>query len=163
MGTYRKPDLSIEEIPVSKRTMAYYKRLIKRQVYEAVSLAFRRASAANGQLSKTHLANRLGKDLSWVSRELSAPGKNWTLDTVIELLVGMAIDPSVLFTPLNNFEAAISEPKAAQLPEVPRHHQAEPQHSPPELPRVGRRERISPPFLAPPPSSQSFVQQPFQA
>lgn len=158
MATYLRPDLRIDKVPVPERTMAYYKRLIKRQVYEAVSLAFRRVSSANGQLSKTHLANRLGKDLSWVSRELSAPGKNWTLDTVIELLVGMGIDPSVMFAPLSKFEAALSEPPAAQLPEVPRHHQAEPQHSPPELPR---RERISRRFMAPPSHSQSFVQQHF--
>jgi hypothetical protein len=73
-------------IPVGK--IAYFRERLRNRLHEVVFLEFLRQQDAYG-LTKAELARRIGKPPERITRLLAAPG-NWTLDTVSDLLLGMA-------------------------------------------------------------------------
>jgi hypothetical protein len=74
-------------IPPGK--LAYFQERLRNRIYNFVISRFFEAER-NG-LTKALLARRLGSDPAVVSRLLGAPG-NWTLDTVSNLLLGIAAE-----------------------------------------------------------------------
>lgn len=74
-------------IPPGK--LAYFQERLRNRIYDFVLGKFFEAER-NG-LTKALLARRLGSDPAVVSRLLGAPG-NWTLDTVSNLLLGIAAE-----------------------------------------------------------------------
>ncbi len=74
-------------IPAGK--LAYFQERLRNRIYNFVLGRFFEAER-NG-LTKALLARRLGSDPAVVSRLLGAPG-NWTLDTVSNLLLGIAAE-----------------------------------------------------------------------
>src|SRR5438128_12251261 len=109
MPTYQIPDLSLDGSPVAPRTLAYYSRRLQSEVWDLVVRRFDQLAAENN-LTQARLATRLGKDPAVINRLLGAPG-NWTLETISDLLVAMAIDPRRLLAalPLEQQQAAERE------------------------------------------------------
>jgi hypothetical protein len=78
--------LKDDEIPVGK--LAYFRERLKNRLHELIFLEFLRQEDTYG-LTKAELGRRIGKPPERITRLLSAPG-NWTLETVSDLLLGMA-------------------------------------------------------------------------
>lgn len=74
-------------IPLEKR--AYFQARLRNQLFDYVLTKFEYEKARG--LTKAALARRIGKTPDIVSRWLGAPG-NWTLDTVSDLLLGIAAE-----------------------------------------------------------------------
>ena len=86
--------------PISLRTRAYYRRRLQNRIHRLVSQAFKQQQRDKGLTQKT-LAARIDSDKAQLNRWLGIPG-NWTLNTISDLLLGMAVDlddPSV--TPIS--------------------------------------------------------------
>jgi hypothetical protein len=96
------PTLSLEDGRVHDETLWFYRRALRLDLYEFVLENFHRLEATR-QLTKRKLADRLGKNPSQITRWLAEPG-NWTLNTVSDLLVGMAIDPRDAIAQVEYFE-----------------------------------------------------------
>lgn len=82
--------------PISLRTRAYYRRRLQNKIHRLVRQAFKQQETETGLTQKT-LAARIDSDKAQVNRWLGIPG-NWTLNTISDLLLGMAVDlddPSV--------------------------------------------------------------------
>jgi hypothetical protein len=75
------------QIPPGK--LAYFQERLRGRIYHFVLSRF--FEAERHGLTKALLARRLGSDPAVVSRLLGAPG-NWTLDTVSNLLLGIAAE-----------------------------------------------------------------------
>jgi hypothetical protein len=91
MNTSQTPELLTEivegkPIPVDK--LAYFRRRLRLQLHELVLRTFDQQET----LTKAELARRIGRAPEVVNRLLGGPG-NWTLDTVSDLLIGMATLP----------------------------------------------------------------------
>jgi hypothetical protein len=87
--------------PISARTRAYYRRRLQNRFHRLVSQAFKKQQRATN-LTQKELAARIGSDKAQLNRWLGIPG-NWTLNTISDLLLGMAVDlddPSV--TPIKD-------------------------------------------------------------
>lgn len=98
MPTFRVPSLSLRDEEIPKSTIRYFTRRFQHELHELVSSEVRRV-LGEGLISQRKLANRLGKDAAQINRWLGAPG-NWTLDTVAQLMVGVAVDPRSVLKPL---------------------------------------------------------------
>jgi hypothetical protein len=72
----------------SPGTLAYYRARFRNRLYHLVLSKFRAAVAEEG-LTRAELARRTGKRPEVLTRILGAPG-NWRLDTVSDLLMGIA-------------------------------------------------------------------------
>lgn len=72
----------------SPGTLAYYRARFRNRLYNLVLSKFREAEAEEG-LTRAELARRTGKRPEVLTRILGAPG-NWRLDTVSDLLMGIA-------------------------------------------------------------------------
>lgn len=72
----------------SPGTLAYYRARFRNRLYDLVLSKFREAEADEG-LNRAELARRIGKRPEVLTRLLGAPG-NWRLDTVSDLLMGIA-------------------------------------------------------------------------
>ncbi len=73
--------------PLAGRDLANYGvARVRDQAFDAVRALWRRRHAAG--LSQKALADAIGRDQAWVSRNLRAPG-NWTLRTIGELVQGL--------------------------------------------------------------------------
>ena len=72
----------------SSGTLAYYRARFRNRLYHLVLSKFREAEAGEG-LTRAELARRTGKRPEVLTRILGAPG-NWRLDTVSDLLMGIA-------------------------------------------------------------------------
>lgn len=70
---------------ISVGTLAYLQERLRARLYELVLREFRMHEG----LTKKRLAERIGRRPEQITRYLSSPG-NWTLDTVSDLLVGIA-------------------------------------------------------------------------
>ena len=98
MATFRVPSLSLTEEVIPKRTIAYFTRRLRHHLHELVTNEFY-SLAADEKITPGRLAKRLDKDPAQITRWLGAPG-NWTLDTVAQLMVGVAVDPRFILKPL---------------------------------------------------------------
>jgi hypothetical protein len=72
----------------SPGTLVYYRARFRNRLYDLVLSKFRQAEANEG-LTRAELARRTGRRPEVVTRLLGAPG-NWRLDTVSDLLMGIA-------------------------------------------------------------------------
>ena len=122
MTTYRTPSLSLEEDRVPERTIAYFIRRLQHEVHELVVREFFRLEAERN-FTKSRLAERLNKDPAQITKWLSAP-RNWTLETLGTLLVGMGVDPR---------RAVASLHKPAQSPQFKKIPGAQEYAQPPRL------------------------------
>ena len=89
-------------IPPEK--LSYFRERLRNRLHELVLLEFMRQEDSY-RLTKKELAERIGRRPEQVIRWLGAPG-NWTLDTVSDLLLGMASEP--------DFEVVLLKEKIAQ-------------------------------------------------
>lgn len=90
MTTSRKNSVSSQiegSAPIPSGTLAYLCERARNNYYDFVLSKFREAEK-NG-LTKSAIAKRIGKTPDRIGHLLGAPG-NWTIDTVTELLVGIA-------------------------------------------------------------------------
>ena len=74
--------------PLSDGALGYLTQRARNNFYDYVLTKFHEAEATRG-LTKAKLAERLGLGRDRVTKLLGSPG-NWTIDTVAELLVGIA-------------------------------------------------------------------------
>ena len=98
MPTYLTPDLSLDDEVVPEKAVWFFRRNLQNVLYDVVIREFRRLEDA-GEINKLRLANRLRREPSQITRWLCSPG-NWTLNTISDLMVGMAVDPTRLVTDL---------------------------------------------------------------
>ena len=73
--------------PIPHRTLAYLQERTRNQLFELVLAKFIEAGAKG--LTQAKLARRIHRSRQNVSGLLGAPG-NWTIDTVSDLLAGIA-------------------------------------------------------------------------
>jgi hypothetical protein len=73
-------------IPLEKR--AYFHARLRNRIYSFVLKKFTEKEKSEG-LTKAELARRIGRKPEIITRLLGAPG-NWTLETVSDLLLGIA-------------------------------------------------------------------------
>lgn len=91
-------------IPLGK--LAYLSERARNNIYAFVVKKFREKERLG--FTKAQLARRIGYDSARVNKLLAAPG-NWTLDTVSDLLVGIAAEElipyssSILWRPHRNY------------------------------------------------------------
>jgi len=78
--TERKP------IPLNK--LAYFQARLRYNLYDFIVSKFKEMEKDQG-LTKAELARRIGCKPEQITRRLGAPG-NWTLDTISDLLIGIA-------------------------------------------------------------------------
>ncbi len=84
-------------IPLGKR--AYFQERLRNRVYDLIVTEFLRMSEKTG-LTQKELGKRVGKGPDQINRWMSSPG-NWTLDTVSDLLLGIAgAELEIAITPL---------------------------------------------------------------
>ncbi len=98
MPTYPTPSLSLDETPISRRTLVYFRRRLQHELHELVIREFDR-QVDEHNLTKKKLAERLGRNPSQITRWMAAPG-NLEFDTFSDLMVGMGIDPRAAVAPL---------------------------------------------------------------
>lgn len=72
----------------SAGTRAYFQARTRNRIYDFILRKFL-AEEKQGRLSKADLARRIGRRPEVITRLLGAPG-NWTIDTVSDLLLGIA-------------------------------------------------------------------------
>jgi hypothetical protein len=77
------------DIPIPPGKLAYFQERLRNNIYHFVLTKFHEKEREG--LTKALLARRLGSDPAVVSRLLGAPG-NWTLDTISNLLLGIAAE-----------------------------------------------------------------------
>lgn len=77
-----------ESIPPNK--LAFFQARLRNRLFHFVLVKFLEQERING-LTKANLARRIGRKPEVISRLLGAPG-NWTLDTVSDLLLGIAAE-----------------------------------------------------------------------
>jgi hypothetical protein len=82
------PSGMIEDGEIDSGKLAYFRERLKNRLHEVVVLEFIRQQDTYG-LTKAELGRRIGKPPERITRLLSAPG-NWELETVSDLLLGMA-------------------------------------------------------------------------
>lgn len=91
-NTYLQEIVSGEPIPKGK--LAYFRGRLKYRLYNLVIEKFADMEKSQG-LTKAELARRIGCKPEQITRRLGAPG-NWTLDTVSDLLLGIAGEELVI-------------------------------------------------------------------
>lgn len=79
-----------QDTPISVATLSYFRARLKNRLFHLIMTKFKEREAKDG-LTKAELARRLGKRPEVVTRLLGAPG-NWELETVSDLLVGIAAE-----------------------------------------------------------------------
>jgi hypothetical protein len=76
--------------PISARTKAFYRRRLQNRIHRLIVKAFREQAKTTG-LTQKRLAERIESRPEQINRWLGIAG-NWTLNTVSDLLLGMAVD-----------------------------------------------------------------------
>lgn len=84
--------------PLPKRTRSYFQHRFQQQVFARLASAFA-ARAADFGVTKSGVANLIGKDKAQVNRLLSNP-TNLTLDTLSDLALALNFEPSVFLEDL---------------------------------------------------------------
>ena len=77
------------DVPIPPGKLAYFQERLRNNIYHFVLTKFLEKEREG--FTKALLARRLGSDPAVVSRLLGAPG-NWTLDTISNLLLGIAAE-----------------------------------------------------------------------
>jgi ParB-like chromosome segregation protein Spo0J len=104
--------LSLETETVRRDHLRIYRHHFLNAVHEFLYGTFRRLADAN-LMTQADLARRIHRDTASVSRWLAEP-KNIELNTLSDLMVGMAIDPTTLLADaLEPPSAVTKEPAAA--------------------------------------------------
>ena len=112
--------------PIPPAKLAFFQARLRHNLYDFIVNKFVEMERAEG-LTKAELARRIGCEPALITRRLGAPG-NWTLDTISDLLIGIAgeeLEPqskSVLGRAKRNYdgrewrEVAIDEPDTLKEP-----------------------------------------------
>lgn len=85
---------------ISDRELRFYRKLRKNRVFNEL-MAYYASLAESQGLRKAHLAKRLGKDPSQITRWFAEPG-NLNLDTLSDLLTSMDAEMSFRIVPAEN-------------------------------------------------------------
>jgi len=97
-----------ERKPIPSHKLAYFQARLRHNLYDFIISRFQEMEKTE-DLTKAELARRIGCEPALITRRLGAPG-NWTLDTVSDLLIGIAgeeLDPqskSVLGRAKRNYD-----------------------------------------------------------
>lgn len=83
-------NISKEDKAISRRERAYYRRRQQNRVYGELAAYFAEEAAA-GRITKSKLAELLGKDPAQITRWLSEPS-NLELDTISDILLAMGAE-----------------------------------------------------------------------
>lgn len=75
---------------LTDREIFYFRQRNKNKVFQSVVAFFAREAEKRG-LTKSEIAEALGKDRSQITRWFSGPG-NWELDTISDLLLAMGAE-----------------------------------------------------------------------
>lgn len=109
--------------PIPAHKLAYFRARTRNRLYNFIVRKF--LEKEQGGLSKADLARRIGKKPEVISRLIGAPG-NWTIDTVSDLLLGIAAEelvpdsePLIGRTPRNLSSAEWLRSHAEQASTVP--------------------------------------------
>jgi len=98
---------------IPSERLSYFRERLRNRLHELVLLEFL-YQEDKYHLTKRELAERIGRRAEQVTRWLGAPG-NWTLDTVSDLLLGMASEPDFEVAKLRdkiaNAVKRVAEPK----------------------------------------------------
>lgn len=98
---------------ISENTLAYLQERAKMRLYDYIVRKF--LEREEDGLTRAQLARRIGKSPEIVTRLLGAPG-NWTIETVADLLVGIASEElkpdseSLIDRPKRNYAGAFYTP-----------------------------------------------------
>jgi DNA-binding phage protein len=76
--------------PIPEEKRAYFQARLKHRLYDYVVTKFQEKAETEG-LTKAELARRIGRKPEVITRLLSSPG-NWRLETVSDLLLGIAAE-----------------------------------------------------------------------
>jgi len=76
--------------PISAKTRAFYRRRVRNLFHRLVLRAFREQEKKTG-LTQKQLAERIDSSPAQINRWLGMPN-NWTLNTISDLMLGMAVD-----------------------------------------------------------------------
>jgi hypothetical protein len=106
-----------KRIPVGK--LAYFRARLQDRIYNLIVREFLRKEN-DGSMTRTDLAERIGKDPSQITRYLASPG-NWTIDTVSDFLLGvsaaeLAIGIRPLAVSVQTIETNVASPPAPAKP-----------------------------------------------
>lgn len=99
--------------PLTQNDIAYFQQRQRNRVFQEVLRHFANC-AANEHITKKHLAEKLGKDPSQITRWFAGP-TNWTLDTISDLLLAMDAEMDFTIVPFterqvsNYFHPVMSE------------------------------------------------------
>ena len=104
-------DLDRSTIPLGK--IAFFRERFRNRLHQLVLQKFITLEDTRG-FSRADLARRIGRKPEQVTRWLGAPG-NWTLDTVSDLLLGMAAELDCDVTFLENKLALPPQPEIAAM------------------------------------------------
>ncbi len=77
-------------LPIPKSKRAYFQARLQHRLYDFVVTKFQEKAKAEG-LTKAELARRIGRRPESITRLLCSPG-NWRLETVSDLLLGIAAE-----------------------------------------------------------------------
>jgi hypothetical protein len=116
-------------IPPDK--LSYFRERLRNRLHELVLLEFLRQEDTY-RLTKKELAERIGRRPEQVIRWLGTPG-NWTLDTVSDLLLGMASEPDFAVVLLTHKIVNISKQSLRTVQERPASGTLSGMASPPSL------------------------------
>lgn len=94
MPTSLTPALFLSEDVVPMETLVFFRHHIQNVVHDVIAREFHKLAAA-GEMNNGRLAHRIRRDAGRVSKWLSWPS-NMTLNSISDLMVGLAIDPSKL-------------------------------------------------------------------
>lgn len=86
-------EIASEDVRISTGTLAYLGQRLRNNLYDFVLTKFLERESEG--FTRADLARRIDYDPGRISRILGAPG-NWTIDTVSDLLVGIAAEELVL-------------------------------------------------------------------
>jgi len=77
-----------EHRPIPLNKLAYFQARLRYNLYDYIISKFKKMEKEEG-LTRAELARRIGCKPEQITRRLGAPG-NWTLDTISDLLIGIA-------------------------------------------------------------------------
>lgn len=106
-NTFLYEILAGQQIPAGK--LAYFRSRLRNRIHSLVLEEFARLEK-DGKISRAVLGRRIGKKPEQITRWLAASG-NWTIDTLSDLCVGMAVEPGLS---LNNL-AEMAKPQGITL------------------------------------------------
>jgi transcriptional regulator with XRE-family HTH domain len=90
----------LAETPISEGNKIYFQERLKSRLHEVLVNTFR-AAEANGSITKTELARKLGKRPEQISRWLGS-SSNMQLNTLSDMLLGLGYEPDISVRELCN-------------------------------------------------------------